>query len=260
MTDVVYLYPKTSCPCADCSLEFPQETGIKSSTAVRGCFASPYFDCNPRVVLGTAVRPEPQSSQFGPSSSHKLYSLNPEMYTDKLAEGFDRVTCENGKGQSEPVAPSCPSTSYYSRDPRQFDSPRAQVLPLDTVPIDGDVRLKNIYNKNLEGYRTGFKTYESINDGQILYYIDQSIQDAFYKPVFSEPALETKVLFQDPMGSMKPEYNRTPLLNTANPTTTTVKKYPYCLSWLQDSCSQREDLMALQQRKHNQEKWSARWT
>jgi hypothetical protein len=61
------------------------------------------------------------------------------------------------------------------------------------------------------------------------------------------------------MGAMKPEYNRNPIVNTYNPTVTTAKSYPYCLSYIQDSQSFREDIMALQQRKNNQEKWTARW-
>ena len=61
------------------------------------------------------------------------------------------------------------------------------------------------------------------------------------------------------MSSMKPEYNRIPLINTENPTTTDRKSFPYGLSYLQDTQSFREDLMSYQQRKNNQEKWSARW-
>jgi hypothetical protein len=59
---------------------------------------------------------------------------------------------------------------------------------------------------------------------------------------------------------MKPEMNRTPIVNTENPTVSTPESYPYCLSSIQDSQSFREDLIALQQRRHNQEKWSARWS
>jgi hypothetical protein len=126
--------------------------------------------------------------------------------------------------------------------------------------MDGDVRLKDLDNPRWDGYGQGSRPYSQLNDGQIVYYIDKSIAEPFYKPVFSEPAEQIAILYQDPMGSMKPEYNRRALLNTENPTVTTTTEYPYCLSSLQDSQSFREDLMALQQRKNNQSKWSARWT
>jgi hypothetical protein len=246
MADIVYLYPKSSCPCETCLPSYPiPKDGPKSNLSVRGCQPSPYFDCYNRVELKSELQPRDQQG---------IYDLNPQAYTNKLAEGFDAVKCPSGC----PVAPGCPQPVYLSRDPRQFDSPRADYIPLDTIPIDGNVRLRNIYAVP-DRYGIGFKAYEQIDDGQIVYYIDKSIEDAFFKPVFSEPAQETSLLFRDPMGAMKPEYNRDALINTANPTVTTAKKYPYCLSFIQDTQSQREDIMALQQRKNNQEKWSARW-
>jgi hypothetical protein len=190
--------------------------------------------------------------EIQPRDDTGIYDLNPQAYKNKLAKGFDAVKCPC------PIE-SCPPVVYLSHDPRQFDAVRADYMPLDTIPIDGDVRLRNVYNDKYDGYGIGFTPYEQIRDGQIVYYVDKSIQDPFYKPVYSEPAEESTVLFKDPMGAMKPEYNRYPLINTANPTVTTAKNYPYCLSYLQDTQSYREDLMALQQRRHNQEKWSARW-
>ena len=246
MNDIIYLYPKSSCPCDTCLSSYSApKSGIKSNFSIRGYKPSPYFDCYNRVEIQKEIQPTDKSG---------IRQINPQVYTDKLAQGFDAVKCPSGC----PVAPGCPQPIYLSRDPRQFDSMRADYIPLDTIPIDGDVRLKNIYSLS-DDYGKGSMPYEKIGDGQIMYYIDKSIEDAFYKPVFSEQAEESAVLFQDPMGAMKPEYNRNALINTANPTITTTKKYPYCLSYIQDSQSFREDIMSLQQRKYNQEKWSARW-
>jgi hypothetical protein len=61
------------------------------------------------------------------------------------------------------------------------------------------------------------------------------------------------------MGAMKPEYDRNPIINTENPTVVERKNYSYKLSFLQDTGGFREDILALQQRKNNQEKWSSRW-
>lgn len=247
MADVVYLYPKSSCPYENCMPSYPiPKDGPKSNLSVRGCEPSPYFNCYNRVEIKNDIQPQDEKG---------IYDLNPQAYTNKLAEGFDAVKCPSGC----PVSQGCPQPVYLSRDPRQFDAPRADYIPLDTIPIDGNVRLRNVYSVP-DSYGIGFTPYDQIEDGQIVYYIDKSIQDAFYKPVYSERAEESTVLFRDPMGAVKPEYNRIPLINTDNPTVTTTKKYPYCLSFLQDTQSFREDIIALQQRKNNQEKWSARWS
>lgn len=241
--DTVSLYPKTSCPCGDCKGQYPYATkGDRTNLSVRNCDISPYFDCYDRAVLGTVEEPVDKVG---------IYELNPQAYRNKMAPNFGKVPCK--------IA-GCPQPGYLSMDPRLFSPTRADYLTLDRPPMDGNVPLKDVYDKRFDSYGCGFTPYEYIGDGQIVYYIDKSIEDAFYKPVYSEPAEETSIIYKDPMDSMKPEYNRKALVNTENPTVTTPYSYPYCLSSIQDSQSFREDIIALQQRKHNQEKWSARWT
>lgn len=257
MADIIYLYPKTSCSLGTCKASYPIPQGPPTNLSVADSQAnssaalptqklvSPYFDCYYTAELQKNIQPICDTG---------TRVLNPQMYTSKIAEGFDKVGCSVAKG-----VPG--GTTFISRDPRQFNAARAEYLPIDTPPIDGDVRLKNIYNEEYDNYGNlgGFQPYSTIKDGQIMYYLDHSIADAFYHPVFSEPAQQTLNLYKDPMGAMKPEANRKALINTENPATTQPTFYPYCLSSIQDSQSYREDLMALQQRKHNQEKWSVRW-
>lgn len=246
MTDTIHLYPKTSCPCASCKKEYPVPKNLpRSNLSIRGCEVSPYFDCYYKVSLGENLQPNPKLP-------YKITELNPQAYTDKLSAGFGKVACNGFDG--------CPDPTFVSQDPRLFSSTRPDYLKLDRPPMSGDVKLRNIYNKKFTNYGLGMKPYEMIDDGQIVYYIDSSIQDAFYKPVFSEPAIDQGALYQDPMGAMKPEFTRKPIMNTENPTVTTPIDYPYCLSFIQDSQTQREDIMSYQQRKNNQSKWSARWT
>lgn len=243
MTDTVYLYPKTSCYLGECKKSYPVSQGPRTNLSVRGCQVSPYFDCYYSALLKTEVQPQ---------DTQGWYDLNPQAYSDKMAQDFNRVACK--------VAPTCPQPSFISMDPRLFDSPRADYLALDRPPTTGDVRLADVYDPKYENYGRGSMPYEDIRDGDITYYVDKSIQSPFYKPVFSEPAEERLSLFQDPMGAMKPNADRIPLVNVDNPVTTTATSYPYCLSFIQDSQSHREDLMSYQQRKHNQEKWTVRWT
>jgi hypothetical protein len=244
MTDRINLYPKTSCPCEESSREYKIPTdGPKSNISIRGYKPSPYFNYYDRVELKREQQPQAKEGR---------YQLNPQSITNKLAPDFGMIPCQ--------TASTCPNPSWISWDPRLFSSTRANWIPLDGPPTHGRVRLKNLYK---DGYTydsaIGFQSYDQIGDGNITYYIDTSIEDAFFHPVFSEPATEQAELFVDPMGGIKPEYNRRPLINTENPAVTTPESYPYCLSSIQDSQSFREDLMALQTRKSNQSKWSARW-
>jgi len=243
---MINLYPKTSCACWECKQQYPiQKKGVKSNLSVRGCQVPKYFDCYDRVELNTSQQPVQNSVK-----PKNWKTLNPQAYMEKIAEGFYNAPDKTA---------GCRNKGFLSNDPRQFDTLRDQKIPLDRPPADGNVHLVDVYNPKWNGYGSGFKGYEDINDGDITYYLDRSISDAFYHPVYSEPCKETTVLYRDPMGGCRTQHTRTPLINTANPTITTAERYPYCLSWLQDSQSQREDIISWQQRKHNESKWSARW-
>jgi hypothetical protein len=246
MQDILYLYPKTSSPLGDCKREYDIPRGNQTNLSVEGCQISPYFDCWYEAELKRDVQPRP------PVPDNKnWYELNPQAYTDKMSPDFVSV--------NEKVSQGCPIPTVISPDPRLYDSVRATYLPLDRPPMNGDVKLKDVYDPKYNNYGRGSMPYKNIKDGDITYYIDQSIAGAFYKPVFSEPAEEVLSLYKDPMGAMKPNADRRALVNTENPTVSTPVSYPYSLSYLQDTQSFREDIMALQQRKNNQSKWSVRW-
>jgi hypothetical protein len=221
---------------------FPLETGIKSNLSIRGCEKSPFYNSYNYAVLGSIQGPLEEN--FGGLKYKQdltcpaISMINPGVLNSKRDKFFKPT--DDGKG-------------YTTNDPRQFDAARAIRIVTDEVPINGKVFLKNIYtNNDTRSYNYHNNAYENINDGQISYYVDRSIQGPFFKPVYSQTGEETAVIFQDPMGAMKPEYNRK--LNYQN------LYQPNCgFRAIQDSQFFREDLMSLQQRKHNQEKWSARW-
>jgi len=217
---------------------------------VENCTVNPYFSCYSKAELKRSIKPEQRcDAEKDPPSDWR--ELNSQAYTDKMSPDFQRTKCAPSKG--------CNNPSYLSMDPRLFSSTRADYLPLDRPPINGNVQLKDVYSDSFENYGIGYKQYKDINDGQIVYYTDKSIAPAFYKPVYSEPADEIISLYQDPMGAMKTVADRRPIINTNNPMVSKAKFYPYCLSDIQDSQSFREDIMALQQRKNNQSKWTVRW-
>ena len=63
-----------------------------------------------------------------------------------------------------------------------------------------------------EALSKNYKDYRDINAGQITYYIDKSIEDAFYKPIYENNAFDTGYLYKDPMGGIKPQYERNPVI------------------------------------------------
>lgn len=239
MTDKIELYPKSSCYSCEKNSLAPRDLP-QSNLAYRGCRQPVFFDCYNKALLSEKVQPVNKSGYD---------ELNDSVYKNKLAQGYGKVPCKIDGNQT-----------WLSLDPRLYDPIRNEYLCLDRPPSTGDVKLKDIYNEKYTNYGITIKPYNQIDDGQIVYYTDRSIEDAFFSPVWSEPAINQASLDKDPMGSMKPDYTRKPILNTENPTVTTVESYPYCLSFIQDSQSHREDIMAYQQRKNNQSKWSARWS
>ena len=239
--DTIQLYPKYSCP--ECLPEYKIPDLPRSNLAVRGGKPSPYFDCYGKASLSNQIQPRYPTPE--------ITEINPQAYSTKMAAGYGMVPCKKD---------GCPDQTWLSQDPRLYDVLRNVYMPLDRPPMSGDVRLRDVYDAKYNNYGQGYTPYDQIKDGDITYYIDNTIQDAFYSPVWAEPAVNEAVLYQDPMGAMKPEYNRKALVNTENPTVTTPVTYPYGLSFIQDTQTHREDLMAYQQRKNNQSKWSARWS
>jgi hypothetical protein len=178
--------------------------------------------------------------------------LNPDAWGNITAVNeFHKIECPNNTSQCRTV--------YASTDPRLLDPLLAQNLTLDRPPLDSTVALKDVYtDPTLEEYgKTYYKTYSDINAGQILYYVDKSIADPFFSPIFAIPAETRGGVFKDPMGGMKPQYDRTPLAHQ-NPVNTKTNNYNG-LSWIDESNEHREDLMSRQMWRRNQESWSARW-
>jgi hypothetical protein len=242
MAEIIYLYPKTSCPCEETPKTCTKPSGPKTNMSVRGCDLPKCADFYDRIGLGSSIQPSNKSG---------WYELNPQVYTDKYATGFGKVPCKQPKG--------CDDPTYTSLDPRLISAAHnGQVTVLDRPPIDGDVLLKNVYNSNLDNYGTGFMPYDQIRDGQIVYYVDRSIEDAYFKPVFASKANEISNIYIDPMGGVKPEYTR--IQEQENPSTNCRTPYSDNLSFIQDTQSHREDLMSYQMRKRNQQRWETRWS
>ena len=188
--------------------------------------------------------------------------INPQVYTEKYAPNFevfestnDKVNIPAPNGWIQP----CIGKQVITNDPRLNSASHAQWLTLDQPPIDSSMKLYNIpYDKKLDKYGQNYRTYSDINAGQIMYYISKSQEDPISEPVYGVSAKVDSYLYQDPMGGISPYYYRTPLKND-NPIGPKRNNYDGCLSWMQDSLNQREDITILQSTKINKSDWSLRY-
>jgi hypothetical protein len=248
-------YQKSSCNCYDCnkknylsntstnttkSSNIPTNLGIlKNDNST-----SNYLDCYYEQDFKSDIEP----NYLGKT---KYTYLNPQAMTQKYATDFNIINCQ------QPIG--CNDKLYISNDPRLIDSPRADMLLLDTPPIDSNLKLNTIYtDKNLDTYSKKYNTYTDINTGQIMYYIDESIANPFFNPNFVTSSYAESKMYKDPMGAYKPRYERYPITYN-DPITTDNQNYNYTLAWMQDTTSYREDIMAKQMRKRMEQRWEPRW-
>lgn len=155
----------------------------------------------------------------------------------------------------------CNDTVYFAQDARLFNPLRNQLIRLDRPPYRSTSFLENnrvptedyssIYSPENTKYGQGYKTYSDITAGQITYYTDKDISNAYYRPNFTIPTEVEGVLYRDPMGALKSTYVRK---NVKAP----GEEYNP-LSFIRDTAVHREDIMAGQMTQQNQTKWSARW-
>ena len=247
MADIVYDYPKSSCNCYECvdnNYKIPDK-GHPTNMSVRNCDFPRYFECYDKKVFRQDEEPRLQKGQI---------TLNPEVLTQKYAKDFKMINCPKN------TCSSCPTMQFASMDPRLVSAIHmGQVQTLDRPPISGSVKLNRLLDdKLLDHYGQDYKDYTDVNAGQIMYYVDKSLEDPFFVPNFPTSATATGVLYKDPMGARKPQYVRKPILDD-NPIGPERNNYEGCLSWMQDSLSHRQDLLSLQMQKRNQQRYEPRW-
>jgi hypothetical protein len=236
-----YHYPQSSTQTYQCDKrEYKLPTsGHPTNLSVYNCEIPDFFECYDSQCLGTVIQPDNKTG---------FKTLNPKLAQINYDTGFQKIKCADDK------------TVYVSNDPRLIDSARGLVMPLDLPPDDGSIKLDEVYtDPRLKEYGKFYRNYSDINTGQITYYVDKSIEDAFFTPVFATSAYNMKSLYQDPMSAMKPQNDRFHIKDNDH-VTSKKTNYQYNLSWLDDSNEHREDLISKQMRKQNEQKWSARWS
>lgn len=249
MTDFIHSYPMSSCDCYKCAQKnytFSNK-GVPTNMSVRDCDFSDYYDCNPKRLFKYQI--EPKCNPI-----NKITTLNPDIFNNKFIDPtFTKI---NPKDCPNDV---CATEGYTSMDPRLLNAAGPSRLVLDRPPMNSTPKLNTLTcDSSLDKYGQNYKSYKDVNAGQIIYYIDSSREDAFYEPLFNIKAHTIGTMYQDPMGNMKPQYDRI-IYKDCNGQKDGCE-YDGCLSYLEDSQFHREDLLARQMRKRNQERYEPRWT
>lgn len=141
----------------------------------------------------------------------------------------------------------CEKTVWTSTDPRLISSAHnGQRLVLDRPPLNGKLTMPEVARHC--GYPNVYNTYSDIHGGQIRYYYDKQLAVPFIPQLFNTSGLVVKENYIDPMDSHKPHYSRVDA-SSNNP----CDGDGSCLSWIRDSQFHREDMMAKQLWRRNQQ-------
>jgi hypothetical protein len=264
MNDSIYNYPKSFCNCYRCTQnDYDIETkGNPTNMSVYDCEFPEYFECYDNKNF---------KNDLEPTTKKGYVHLNPEVYTDKYSKNFANVRLpkENKKSSLNSIYPvpngwlelGPVEKQITMDDPRLYNAAHGRWLTLDEPPIESSKKLYEIpYDKSLDKYGQYYKTYSDINAGQIMYYVDKELEDPFFKPNYANTGDVKGVLYKDPMGAMKPQYSFKNLKDDDPIRSAERDNYDGGLSWIQDSTNHRQDLMSLQQRKHNEQNWQYRYS
>ncbi|MDC0230797.1 hypothetical protein OAK19_02435 [Aureispira] len=252
-------YPQSSCICENCpsvmnfEREFPPNT-VQTNLITNGCSLPEMFNCTNVQIYNRNEQPDLKTPLT--PKTNPIEILN-EEFGMKPAADFVPVECSNlpklnpnkvGINLNVNSLDGCSTPLYYSKDPRLLSQTRGQVLLLDKPVYSGDVKWKNIYNENLRNYGKYYKDYADIHAGQIQYYKDLDLEDVLYKPNFTIKSNIKSEIFKDPMGSIKFQSKRRPLLIDGS----NVHTY----QTMRDEMQHREDLLHLKMAVMNQTDYS----
>jgi hypothetical protein len=227
-----------SCPV---KIQNKQEKGKPNNMGLTECKIPNEFHCENEITFKTEILPK----KYDEITSKVV--LNESIYRDNMAPYFHEV-----------YLPEQERYAYRSPDPRLMNVVCGQQLDIDTIPIDSSIKMSEIYtDPRMKNYGQRYKNYGDIRAGQIVYYVDESIQDPYATPNFVMKANVKSQLYQDPMSSIKPVYVRE--YKCEDKINSTRNKFKYGLSWLEDSTRHKEDLMSLQMSKMHEQSWMNRW-
>jgi len=245
-------YPQSSCSCEVCPHQLPHynfnkaypSQVIPSNLTTNGCELPLEFTC-------TNLRSLSQNEQPPLPPSHQKVILNPIMGI-KRAEDFYRCdkSCQTQRLHDTP--PPLHNKVYGTHDPRTYNAISAQWLLLDEPVYTGEVKLRDVYNKDLAQYGQYYTSYGDVNAGQFQYYLDKDLAPVLFNPLFTIKSEVQSGLFVDPMGSRKFVTQRQPLLVN--------NRYISDYQFDRDQIEFRENLIHSQMAVHNQQDYNHAWS
>lgn len=238
------MYPKTSCECSECpSIPRNQKWPGAEKTYDLRTNNLGLRHCNDLEKIGQCIN----VSQVGrdtepqPWNGEKMKILNPNFGLQVQPGFFHPPDAACGDCPKK----DCVVTAF---DPRLISAPRGGFSQqLDRPPYSGEVRLKHIYDKDLDHYGQGYKNYQDIHAGQIMYYIDPDLEPTYNLPAFTIRSKVDAEVYQTPMGGLWPQYHKRPL--------TKDSRYLSPQEFTRMTVSHREDIMSKQYARYAREKF-----
>lgn len=244
MANIIYNYPKSSCMCESFSDEcIVPKKGTPTNLSIKNCEVPSCLEFSNNYIFKNKIEPTNETG---------LIPINAQNEIKDIDRSFSQYSCPGNSDLGN---------YWYGSDPRLKSATRGgSVLPLDRPPNTYNIDTRTIMtDDSLKNYGQNYKSYADINAGQITYYTDKSRQDAFYYPDFTTSARTVGYLYKDPMGSLKPHYEREPLYCN-NPLQTKRNRVNGSLSFTEDTEAHRQDLLSKQMWRQNSQRWNPRWT
>lgn len=180
------------------------------------------------------------------STSRDMRRITPGVFSRSdpdiiLNKDLDLVRAPDFYPIREPMPPGAGRSieGFTSNDPRLIDTLRNSRQILDTPALQPEGVQPLCRKPMMPLPSTGtYDSYEDLRGGNLRYYKSALVADIFAEPVYQIPSNVVKAVYQDPMGSLKPYYDRRPILQH----NAQLSEY----SFDQDQMEFREDLMSKQ--------------
>ena len=179
----------------------------------------------------------------------------PTQFQNNKEPSLKRLPVIHLNKLGDQLLPTNACQNYYNcKDPRLFDVMRCQKLYLDRKPYEYNPEpFEVLYSDKNNEFGRNYGSYARVNAGDIVYYDDKELSQAFYNPVYSTTSRSVGIDWSDPMSNMKPQYYRIPVVRNDQYVATEG------LSSIRDINEFRENLIASQQLKNNQQSYDDRF-
>lgn len=184
---------------------------------------------------------------FKKSSSHQ--PMNPERSEIYV---LNQIGCEIAPDTVEVPNECYPKKKGYTYfdDGRVVDMRGMRTVLDRPAIIATNTGLYKNFVAPTPDYKLGtYKDYRKMSNSNIQYYVDTSVAQPFFNPIYTLTSKVDKMVYVSPMDSLQPVYNKIPVTSTLN----AVSKD----SATRDQLSFRDDLIEKQQSGYLKTSWTA---